>query len=160
MFAEDPAEADDLAAEHAAQQAEAVALFNHVWSLLELPQRSTDEDFEMVHAAHASRWHWGRAGGPSEWAIGEWQCSRVYAELIRPEPALVHARRCLQLCQEHDLDGFIVASAHEALARAHLVAGDLDSARAERARAAELAAALEDLEDRAVVEGDLATLPL
>lgn len=157
MFAEDP---DSDVAEQDAQRAEAVALFNHVWSLLELPQRTPDEDFDMVHAAHASRWHWGRAGGPQEWAIGEWQCSRVYAELIRPEPALVHARRCLQLCQEHDLDGFIVASAHEALARANLVAGDLAAARAERARAAELAAALEDPEDRAVVEGDLATLPL
>jgi len=151
---------DDLAAEGAAQRAEAVALFNHVWALLELPQRSVAEDFEMVHAAHASRWHWGRAGGPQEWAIGEWQCSRVYAELIRPEPALVHAHRCLQLCHEHGLDGFVVASAHEALARAHVVAGDLPAARAERDRAAQIAADLADLEDRAVVEGDLATLPL
>lgn len=148
------------AEQRAAQRAEAVALFNHVWSLLGLPRRSEAEDFDMVHAAHASRWHWGRAGGPQEWAIGEWQCSRVYAELIRPEPALVHARRCLALCQEHGLDGFVVASAHEALARAHLVGGDLAAARAERDQAAGLAAALDDLEDRAVVEGDLATLPL
>jgi hypothetical protein len=151
---------DDLAAEHAAQRAEAVALFNHVWSLLDLPARSEAEDFDMVHAAHASRWHWGRAGGPQEWAIGEWQCARVYADLIRAEPALAHARRCLTLCEEHDLDGFVVASAHEALARAHLVGGDLGAARTHRDRAAELAAGLADLEDRALVEGDLATLPL
>jgi hypothetical protein len=157
VFAEDPAAG---AAEHAAHRAEAVALFNHVWSLLELPQRSVEEDFDMVHAAHASRWHWGRAGGPQEWAIGEWQCARVYAELIRPEPALVHANRCLQLCQEHGLDGFVVASAHEALARAHFVAGDLSAARAERDSAAEIATHLTDPSDRAVVEGDLATLPL
>jgi tetratricopeptide (TPR) repeat protein len=161
---EDPfdvaADDDALAEAHAAERAQAVALFNHAWSLLDLPRRNAAEDFDLVHVAHASRWHWGRVGGPQEWAIGEWQCARVYAELVRPEGALAHANRCLALCREHELDGFIVASAHEALARAHLVAGELDSARAHRDRAAELAADLDDLEDRAVVEGDLATLPL
>ncbi len=137
----------------------AVALFNHAWSLLDRPERTPAEDFDLIHCAHASRWHWGRAGGPQEWAIGEWQCSRVYAVLGRPEPALVHARRCLDLCADHALGGFIVASAHEALARAHAVAGDLDAARAERGIAIDLAAVLDDPEDRAVVEGDLATLP-
>jgi hypothetical protein len=151
--------AHDLAAGRETERAEAVRLFNHTWGLLDLPERSRAEDFDMVHAAHASRWHWGRVGGPQEWAIGEWQCSRVYAVLARPEPALAHARRCLELCEEHRLDGFIVASAHEALARAQFVAGDLGAARAERALAAALAAALDDPEDRAVVEGDLATLP-
>jgi hypothetical protein len=160
VLPDDGADAEALAAELAAERGRAVALFNHVWSLLELPRRSAAEDFDMVHAAHASCWHWGRAGGPQEWAIGEWQCARVYAELVRGEPALAHARRCLALCEEHDLDGFVVASAHEALARAHLVAGDLAAARRHRDRAAELAAGLDDLEDRAVVEGDLATLPL
>ena len=153
-------DAEELAAEHAAQRAEAVKLFNHAWALMDLPERTAAEDFDLIHCAHASRWHWGRVGGPQEWAIGEWQCSRVYTVLARAEPAMVHAQRCLDLCHEHDLDGFIVASAHEAIARAHVVAGDLAAARAERDRAAALAAALDDVEDRAVVEGDLATLPL
>ena len=39
-----------------------------------------------------------------------------------------------------------------------MVGGDLEAARVERDLAAELAAGLDDLEDRAVVEGDLATL--
>ncbi len=39
-----------------------------------------------------------------------------------------------------------------------LVNGDLNAARIERDIAADLAAALDDVEDRAVVEGDLATL--
>lgn len=150
----------ELAQERAADRAQAVALFNHAWSLLDLPERTPAEDFDLVHCTHASRWHWGRAGGPQEWAIGEWQCARAYAVLGRPEPALVHAQRCLDLCEEHQLDGFIVASAHEALARAHLVHGDLNAARIERDLAADLAGRLDDLEDRAVVEGDLAMLAL
>ncbi len=154
------AAARELAQERAADRAQAVALFNHAWSLLDLPERTPAEDFDLIHCTHASRWHWGRAGGPQEWAIGEWQCSRAYAVLGRPEPATVHAQRCVALCTEYGLDGYIVASAHEALARAHMVGGDLGAARIERDIAADLAARLEDLEDRAVVEGDLATLSL
>jgi hypothetical protein len=39
-------------------------LFNRVWVLLEKPDRSAADDDEMVHAAHASRYHWGQAGQP------------------------------------------------------------------------------------------------
>lgn len=153
------AAARELAQERANDRAQAVALFNDAWRLLDLPERTSAEDYDLIHCTHASRWHWGRAGGPQEWAVGEWLCSRAYAVLGRAEPALVHAQRCVDLCAEHALDGFVVASAHEALARAHAVAGDLDAARIERDIAAGLAAALDDLEDRAVVEGDLASLP-
>jgi hypothetical protein len=75
----------------------AVGLFNHVWDLLGKPDRSVSDDFEMIHAAHASRYHWGAVGEPVHWARGEWQCSRVYAVLGRFEPALLHAERCLEL---------------------------------------------------------------
>ena len=70
----------------------AADLFNLVWELLERPGRSADEDDRMVHAAHASRYHWGEVGGPEQRAIGEWQCARVYSVLGRAEPALHHAR--------------------------------------------------------------------
>ncbi len=39
-------------------------LFNHVWSLLEMEDRTTAQDDEMLHAAHASRWHWAQTGVP------------------------------------------------------------------------------------------------
>lgn len=137
----------------------AVDLYNHVWGLLDLDARTTEQDDAMVHAAHASRWHWGHAGGPAEWATGEWQCSRVYAVLGRGEPAVHHARRCLQLCVEHGLGGFLPASAHEALARALVVAGDRDLAAQHRSEAVRLCALIEDLDDRAVIEAQIASLP-
>jgi len=142
------------------ERALAVDLFNHVWALLDLADRSEADADAMVHAAHASRWHWGRVGGPEEWAIGEWQCSRVYAVLGRGTEALHHARRCLQVCEEFGIESFVRASAHEALARAHALLGDLDSARRERDRSYALAVGLDDDDDRAVVEADLATLPI
>lgn len=135
-------------------------LFNHVWVLLDMTDRTPEQDDAMVHAAHASRWHWGRVGGPEQMAVGEWQCSRVYAVLGRPEPALHHARRCLELSVLDGVDDFVEASAHEAMARALAVAGDLEGAKAERNVAYALAVALEDDDDRGVIEGDLGTLPL
>jgi hypothetical protein len=133
-------------------------LFNHVWSLLDLVDRTPAQDEAMIHAAHASRWHWGRVGGPEQMAVGEWQCSRVYAVLGRPEPALHHARRCLELSA--DADPFVQASAHEAMARALAIAGDVDAAKVERNIAYAIAVDLEDDDDRGVIEGDLGTLPI
>ena len=135
-------------------------LFNLVWSLLDIPDRSPEQEAEMIHAAHASRWHWGRVGGPEQQAVGEWQCSRVYAALGRPESALYHARRCLEISTSDGVDPFVEASAHEAMARALAIAGDLDGARAERNAAYALAVELDDDDDRGVIEGDLGTLPI
>jgi hypothetical protein len=135
-------------------------LFNHVWTLLDLEERTPALDDEMIHAAHASRWHWGRVGGPEQQAVGEWQCSRVYAVLGRGTSAAHHAQRCLELSVQDGVDAFVEASAHEAMARALAVLGDVDGAVAERNLAYALAVALEDDDDRAVIESDLGTLPI
>jgi DNA-binding transcriptional MerR regulator len=136
----------------------AVDLFNHVWTLIERDDRTPMQDDEMLHAAHASRHHWGLVGEPANLARGEWQCSRVYAVLGRAEPSLWHARRCLALCEEHGIADWDIAFAHEAIARAHRVAGDHAAAEASLARARELGAAIVDPEDRELLESDLATL--
>lgn len=34
-------------------------LFNLVWELLEKTTRTQEETDQMIHAAHASRYHWG-----------------------------------------------------------------------------------------------------
>ena len=116
----------------------------------------------MLHMAHASRHHWGRVGTLANLARGEWQCSRVYAILGRAEPAMHHARRCLDLCLAHpeDMADFDQPFAHEALARAYAVAGDEQHARHHRLARRELAAAIEDPEDRDLVLSDLASVTL
>jgi hypothetical protein len=151
---EEPAVQPDADAERAL----AASLFNRTWELLDNEDRSTDEDVEMLHTTHASCFHWLRAGGPINVARGEWQCSRVYATLGRAEPALHHARRCLELCERHGFVDWDLAFAYEALARAHAVAGDTDEARGwvDKARSADIAEA----EDRELVLSDLETIPL
>ncbi len=138
----------------------AAGLFNHTWDLLGLESRTPEQDDAMVHAAHASRWHWGNIGGPTELAVGEWQCSRVYAVLGYGDASLRHAERCLQLCEANEVDAYVPASAHEAIARAYAVLGDKESAVRHRDLAAGIAEQLDDPDDRAIVDADLETLPI
>jgi DNA-binding transcriptional MerR regulator len=136
-------------------------LFNHVWSLLETEGRTTEQDDEMLHAAHASRWHWGQTGVPDihqRLAVGEWQCSRVYAVLGRGEPSLHHARRCVELIDAGGMEDWVTASAYEGMARASRTAGDRAAFEEWRARAHAAMAEISDAEDREVIENDLATL--
>lgn len=133
-----------------------VDLFNEVWRLLE----SREDDDRLLHAAHASRFHWGEAPEcrPENLARGEWQVSRVYTMLGRAEPAVWHARRCLEHCERNGIGDWDLAYAYEALARAHAVAGhgEADSWKG-KARAA--GDAIADPEDRAHFDEDFATLP-
>ena len=102
-----------------------VDLFNGTWDFLDKTERTPDEDLQMVHMAHASRYHWGQVGTPLNFERGEWQISRVYAVLNRAEPALFHAQKCLEICQEHSYGDFDLAFAYEAVARAHAIAGNV-----------------------------------
>ena len=136
----------------------AVDLFNHVWTLIETPGRTSMQDDQMIHAAHASRFHWGEVGKPENLARGEWQCSRVYALLRRAEPSLWHARRCLAICEEHGIADWDIAFAWEAIARASAVAGDRAAVDAALARAHELGGLIADQEDRELLLSDLATI--
>ena len=139
----------------------AVDLFNHAWTLMRLPERTPEQDDELIHAAHASRHHWAEVGTAANLARGEWQLSRVYATLGRAEPALYHARRCLAYCESDPdaLEDWDLPYAYEALARAHAVAGETDEAERLAARARELGEGIEDAEDREHLESDLKTLP-
>jgi DNA-binding transcriptional MerR regulator len=145
----------------ATHRALGVALYNHVWTLLETADRTPAQVDEMIHSAHASRFHWRRAEGsePVNLARGEWQCSRVYAVLGRGEPALWHARRCLAINEDNGSADWDIASAYEAMARATLVAGDAAAAADWKAKATAALDGIADQDDRDIIEGDLATLP-
>jgi DNA-binding transcriptional MerR regulator len=141
-----------------------VELFNHVWTLIEKADRTPAETDEMIHAAHASRYHWSKAGTAANLGRGEWQVARVYSVLGRGEPARWHAARCLAYVEAAvaagEADDWDLPAAYEAMARAAAVAGDPGEAVTWRDRAHEALARVADPADREVVEGDLATLAL
>jgi DNA-binding transcriptional MerR regulator len=137
-----------------------IDLFNKTWTLMERSGRTPEEDDELLQCAHASAYHWLQAGTIVNRVRSEWQCSRVYTVLGRAEPALWHARRCLELAESapHELEPFDLPFAYEAMARAHALAGDEAEAHSwlERGRAG--AAEVADDDDRALLESDLATV--
>jgi hypothetical protein len=136
-------------------------LFNETWRLMAQEGRTAADDDRMMHAAHASRYHWGQAPSatPAHLARGEWQISRVYTVLGRAEPALHHARRVLDICREHDIGDWDLAFAYEALARAHAIAGNAGQAREYTDQALAAAEDIAEDEERELVLADLGTIP-
>ena len=126
----------------------AAQLFNHVWDLMDLDKRTEEENLEMTHAAHTSRYHWEQCGTPLNLARGEWQISRVYAIQALAEPAKRHGQRCLELCEEHDLGAFDIGFAYEALARAYAIDNQMDMVNKYITAAKEAANQIEKKEDR------------
>lgn len=134
-----------------------IDLYNRTWTLMDSPGD------EMLHCAHASAYHWMHGGGTTaNRARSEWLCSRVYSILGRPEPALHHARHCLELVESApgEMEDWDIAGAYEALARAHLTAGEVDEARRYHELGREATAKVADREDAKHIEADLDALPL
>lgn len=135
----------------------AVQLFNATWELLRKTERTQADTDAMIHGAHASRFHWEQAGTAENLIIGEWQISRVYAVLERPEPALYHAKRGLELCEANALHGFLRAYAYEALARAAALTQDAQTAHYLQ-KAYEIGEQIADAEDRQQLLDDLSRI--
>jgi hypothetical protein len=130
----------------------AVAAHGECWALLEKPQRTEADEDAMVHAAHASLYHWMRAGTAVHLQRGNWLIARAYVALALPAPARRFARRTLELTAGHasELEDFDLAFAEEIAARAEALAGDMPAAAGHLARARRLGGEIEDGEDRRV----------
>jgi DNA-binding transcriptional MerR regulator len=158
----DAAAATTVELDAATQRQLGVDLYNSTWALLEKPDRTAVETDELIHRAHASRWHWARVGADVNLARGEWLCSRLYATLGRGEPALWHARRCVEINEAlpaEARESWDLPAAYEAMARASVVAGDSASGALWKAKATTALADISDTDDRMPIEQDLATLP-
>ncbi|NDI36278.1 hypothetical protein [Chengkuizengella sediminis] len=136
----------------------AVNLFNQVWDLLQKDSRNTMEDDTMIHAAHASRYHWGIIGKEENLARGEWQISRVYSVLKKSERAIYHAQRCLDICLENQIGDWDLAFAYEALARAYKVTNDIEKTNKYLKLANEAGENIQDPRDKEVLIKDLQTV--
>src|SRR4030042_3644835 len=55
--------------------------FNAAWSIIDKADRTREDDEAMLHAAHASAWHWAHRPDrtPTNRSVGYWQLSRGYA---------------------------------------------------------------------------------
>jgi hypothetical protein len=137
----------------------AVAAFNATWGLLDKTDRTPEDDAAMILTTFASRYHWGAIGTPLEFERGDWQISRVFAVLNKPEPARHYAQSCLDICLKNGFKDFDLAFAYEAMARAHAVVGDKAETDKFLKLAYEAAEKIETKEDRDVFLAELKTVP-
>jgi hypothetical protein len=132
--------------------------FNQTWSLLDVADSSRDGEEDMLAATFAQRYHWYAVGSPRNRAIADWQVSRVAAVLGYADLAFRFGERSLAVCLDNDLDPFVTGFAHEAIARAAAEVDDVDTFTEHIEAARAILAAIEDPEDREVLEADLAEM--
>ncbi len=139
----------------------AIEANNAVWGLIENSDRTEVETERMIHMAHASVYHWLEAGTPINHARGEYLVSRVYAAAGRPEAALLHALRCMQLTESapEEAKDWDIAFSYETVARAYAINGDMENARKYLERAESAGDIIADKDDRTIFEGELSRQP-
>ena len=166
-----PLEAEDIAVptppppptlEPEVHRALAAGLFNRTWDLLEREDRTARDDAELIDTAHASAWHWRQVGNAANEARGHWILARVYSILGHASEAVYHAGRANAVLDAggEGIEDWDRPAAAEAMARALVASGDLAGAAEWKAKAQGLLDAVADPDDRGVVEGDLAALPV
>ncbi|MEA1902968.1 MAG: hypothetical protein U9N56_05510 [Actinomycetota bacterium] len=132
--------------------------FNHTWTLLDLDELTREQEEEMLASTFAQRYHWYYAGEPKNWAVADWQVSRVTAVLGYAELARRFGQRSLDLAEEHDLGPFVKGFAHEAIARAAADVDDVETFTEHLEAARALLTEISDSEERGVLEADLAEM--
>jgi len=137
-----------------------VDCFNRVWGLLDKPERTPQEDRDIVQLCLASVWHWTEREDCTDtnMSIGYWQASRVFATIGLPDEARRYGQLCLEASQEPDILPFYLGYAYEALARAEAVAGNKDKARGHLAESRRIAEGLPNPDAKKQLLADLDAL--
>lgn len=113
----------------------------------------------MLHAAHASAYHWSRIGTDLNKARAQMLLGHVHAALGMGATALVYAKESFEYLAAHNPPDWEIAFAHAVLAHAAAAAGEVDLHRLHFARAAELGRSIADDEDREFFLKTFNTIP-
>ena len=134
--------------------------FNRTWDYIEKPVRTKSEDEAMLHLSLASLWHWTQREDctSTNLSIGYWQVSRVFALLRQADNARYYGELCLEAAQKEGVPPYYLGTAYETLARAELVAGNLDKMEGFLIQAHQVATLLPDPEEKKMLLSDLATI--
>ena len=138
-----------------------VELNQLTWTLLTKPKRTADDDDMMIHAAHASHYHWLKSGGKVNEQRGAWLISHVYCVLNIPERAMHHALKCKKLTEDYsnDMCDFDIAYSDEAIARAYACNHNIENCKEYFSSASEKGNMIADKEDKDIFLGDLNSEP-
>jgi len=137
----------------------AVECNNLAWELANAAARTPAQDEEMLHAAHASAFHWAIAGTELHNARARMLLAKVHAALGHAEMALAYSRQSSDYILSHEPPDWEVAFAHAVLAHAAFAADDTALHYSEYVAAQQLGKAIADPEDRDVFLRSFAAIP-
>ncbi|HET7011570.1 MAG TPA: hypothetical protein VFI11_12415 [Anaerolineales bacterium] len=137
----------------------AVECNNLAWRLSQLPKRTSIQDAEMLHAAHASAYHWGKVGTELHAARAKMLLAHVHASLGNSRTATDYARECHDYLMAHDPPDWEQAFVHAVLAHAAYAAGDEGLHRKYYTKAEEIGGAIADPEDKGIFLETFSTIP-
>lgn len=140
-------------------RSEAAQLFNDCWTLLDLPERTADDNADLLTNAFASRHHWHQVGALEQWIVADWMVSRAAAAVGEGELSVRFAQRAWDAAREPTLEDWMVASLAEGLARAFAAAGDASQRDEWLARADVMTRNIGHDDSRALISGQLASVP-
>lgn len=103
---------------------QAIDCFNTTWDLIDLTERTPEQELDMLRRAHASRYHWGFVGEPLHFERGEWLISKAYALIGEGSRALAHAMACHSICTDEGIGDFDLTFSYEALSKAYKLLGE------------------------------------
>ena len=132
--------------------------YNQTWNFIDKPKRTPEEDLSMLQTAMASLWHWSQRedASPTNFAIGYWQVSRVFALMGQTENARRFGEMSLKSAQGGEV--VFIGFGYEALARAEMVAGNKEKMNEYLDQAWSCAEKVEEEDDRKLLVKDLETI--
>ena len=133
--------------------------YNQTWTFMEKAHRTPEDDASMLQTAMASLWHWSQRedATPTNFSIGYWQVSRVFALLGQADNARRYGELSLQSARE-GAEIVFIGFGYEALARAEMVAGNTEKMKEYLAQAWSYSEKVEDEEDKQLLVKDLETI--
>jgi hypothetical protein len=128
----------------------AIECNNLAWALADQPSRSNQETEEMLHAAHASAFHWSKVGEEINQVRAKMLLGHVHARLGDGVFALCYARESSDYLLAHNPPDWEKAFAHAILAHAAFAAGDKTLHQQQYLKAEDLGQKIADKEDKEI----------
>lgn len=133
---------------------------NRAWTLAEMLHRSTEEDEEMLQAAHAAMYFWKIVGKPSNHAHAAQLLAHVYALLKLPGPAAQYLSKSLPHFTQNDCAPWELAFAHAVAANVASAEGNAEAHAKHYSEAKAAAAQMTDPETREMFAATLRVVPV
>jgi hypothetical protein len=133
---------------------------NRAWSLSEKQTRTAAEDEEILNAAHGAMYFWSIVGDANTQAHAAQLLAHVYAVLKQSSAASHYLERCLPVFMATSAKPWERALAHAVAANVALASGNAEDHAHHYNEAIRLTAALDDEEERAIIEATVRVVPV